>query len=60
MKRWYRSLTPEGKLWCESSDPDEVARMTPRGEGYTFWVCEAQVVYSPWERVGEWHLEANQ
>jgi hypothetical protein len=21
---WYRSLTPDGRLWCESSDPEEV------------------------------------
>ena len=28
VRTYYHSLTPDGKVWCESSDPLEVRRMT--------------------------------
>lgn len=31
IKTWYRSILSDGTLWCESSDPGEVIRMS---EGY--------------------------
>jgi hypothetical protein len=46
-KTWYRSLTPGGQLWCESSDPDEVARMSA-GTGCTFERLEIVTVTLPW------------
>lgn len=27
-RTWYRSIHYSGKVWCESSDPDEVIRMS--------------------------------
>lgn len=35
VRRWYRSSLPGGGIWCESSDPDEVVRMSV-GHGCTY------------------------
>ncbi|KIA63016.1 hypothetical protein [Nocardia vulneris] len=34
--RWYRILQPDGELWMETSDPDEVHRESQR----TGWPVE--------------------
>lgn len=50
IKTWYRSsLQPEGTIWCESSDPEEVRRMS---EGYDvfFQKLEHYMVTTGWER----------
>jgi len=47
---WYRSLTPDGKLWCESSNLDEVLRMSV-GKNCTYQRQINELVTHPWE---EW------
>lgn len=52
VRTWYRSLTPDGKLWCESADPLEVRRMTHPRETLTyekFLVYEVSDGWMPWE-----------
>lgn len=48
--RWYRSLTPDGKVWCESSNAAEVLERS-YGEGFTFQVlvCTVTESWEPWE-----------
>jgi hypothetical protein len=46
-KTWYRSLTPDGGLWCESSNPAEVREMTT-GDGYTFQKLDVVTVRTGW------------
>ena len=46
LKTWYRSLR-DGKLWCESSNPDEVARMS--GPGDVFEALRYYAVTSGWQ-----------
>jgi hypothetical protein len=45
---WYRSLTPDGKVWCESRDPDEVQRMS-KGKNCTYEKYETYEVATGWE-----------
>lgn len=47
-KIWYRSLTPDGKLWCESSSPTEVAESS-EGMDCTFQRLVIEMVTNPWE-----------
>lgn len=49
---WYRSLTPDGKLWCESSDPQEVIERS-EGKGCTFQIHRVRLIsegWEPWEK----------
>lgn len=46
---WYRALTPDGKLWCESSSPGEVADAARMYPGSTLHRCEVRLVTGPWE-----------
>jgi hypothetical protein len=46
LKTWYRSLR-DGKIWCESSDPEEVARMS--GPDDTYEALRYYAVTSGWQ-----------
>jgi len=49
---WYRSITPDGKLWCESSDPKEVIKRS-KGKECTFQIFRIRLVsdgWEPWEK----------
>lgn len=49
IKTWYRAiLQPEGTLWCESSDPEEVCRMS-EGEDVFFQKKELYLIENEWE-----------
>jgi hypothetical protein len=50
MQRWYRSVTPDGVVWCESRNVAEV-RERSRGRGCTFEVMEIRQWSTPWERI---------
>jgi hypothetical protein len=43
---WYRSLLPDGSVWCESSDPDEV--LDSETPGLTFQKKEVYKVSEGW------------
>jgi hypothetical protein len=45
---WYRSLTPDGKVWCESRDPKEVVVMSA-GKGCRFEKLTTYIVHGDWE-----------
>lgn len=50
-RTYYRSLEPDGTLWCESRDPVEVRRMTHPDQPLTYErmdVCEATEGWRPW------------
>lgn len=51
---WYRSLTPDGKVWCESSDPDEVMQQSV-GMRCVFQRLEVVQTTRPWR---EWTPDA--
>jgi hypothetical protein len=55
VSRWYRSLLPDGSLWCETSDPDECVRMS-EGRECTFQVLEVVQIDRPWR---EWVPDAS-
>lgn len=46
---WYRALSPDGELWCESSDPQEVAKSVAGRKGYTLQRLPSYLVRTPWE-----------
>lgn len=50
-RTWYRSLTPDGAVWCESTDPDEVVRMSAGRKGlrYEKSVVELVTTESDWD-----------
>lgn len=48
VRTYYRSLTPDGKLWCESRDPDEVVQRS-EGEGITFERSDVWMVTQGWK-----------
>jgi hypothetical protein len=48
MSVWYRSLTPDGRVWCESSDPEEVKQPHPKGVELTFQKMEVRKVSEGW------------
>lgn len=51
IRTWYRSrIVGSGALWCESSDPDEVLRMSAGHEVF-FEKHETYEVESGW---GKW------
>jgi hypothetical protein len=55
-KTWYRSLTPDGKVWCESSDredfiDDEGLDTGPNGVPLTFQKLTHYSATSGWQ---EW------
>lgn len=45
---WYRSVTPDGKVWCESRDPDEVVEAS-EGKDCTFWQFPTFTVRAGWQ-----------
>lgn len=49
-RSYYRSITPDGELWCESSDPEEVREMS-EGKECTFQVANVYEIDSGWQ---EW------
>lgn len=50
VRRWYASYTPDGSLWCESSDPAEVLeRSRGRGCTYAVIVTYERHVREPWD-----------
>lgn len=46
---WYRALLPDGKVWCESSDPKDLDRPGPAGVPLTYQRMTIELVESPWE-----------
>lgn len=54
-RTWYRALSGDGKLWCETSDPREVAQSVEDveavqdGQGYTLERLRCYIVRTPWE-----------
>lgn len=52
-KTWYRSYTPDGKVWCESSDPAEVVERS-EGLGCLFERQVIELVTNPWEPWEPW------
>lgn len=46
---WYESYTPDGKVWCGSSDPDEVVRRSA-GRECTYWklVTKLETSFEVW------------
>lgn len=51
VRTYYRSLTPDGELWCESRDPLEVIEMS-EGQNCTFEVVRFYEVTDGWQ---EWN-----
>jgi hypothetical protein len=47
-KIWYRSCTPDGKVWCESSSAREVVEMS-EGDDVTFHRLVITKVTGAWE-----------
>jgi hypothetical protein len=50
---WYRALDPDGRVWCESSNPDEVAASVKDRTDYTLetmTVYSASTTWKPWTR----------
>lgn len=45
---WYRSTLANGDLWCESSNPEEVVRMSV-GKDVYFQQLETYQVTTGWE-----------
>ena len=51
VRTYYRSLTPDGKLWCETRDPEEVIERS-QGMDCTFErvdVYEVTEGWQPWD-----------
>lgn len=46
-KVWYRSCNPDGTVWCETSDPGEVVRMSA-GLDVTYWRLDGADLRYPW------------
>ncbi len=46
---WYRSLAPDGSLWCETSSPDEAAQSVDGLAGYTLQKLPTFTVRTPWQ-----------
>ena len=46
--RWYRSLLPDGSLWCETSDPQECLIQSD-GHNCTFEMFETVQFDGPWK-----------
>lgn len=46
---WYRALSPDGSLWCESSSPSEVRQSIRGREGYTLEQFTRYLITTPWE-----------
>lgn len=47
-KVWYRSILPDGTLWCESSNAAEVVSMS-EGKDVKFERMEVHIVHGDWE-----------
>lgn len=48
-KIWYRTLTPTGALWCETSDRMEAIRSIEGREGYQLQRMEIHLVRGEWK-----------
>lgn len=53
MSVWYRSKTPDGKVWCESSYPSDVSEDDKTFTDLTF---EKKEVYRVTEGWVEWEI----
>lgn len=52
VRSWYRSVTPDGTLWCEASDPHEVLDRTNPDEPLAYQrydVYEITAGWQPWD-----------
>lgn len=49
LSTWYRSLTPDGKLWAEGSEPEEI--LTDKKPGLTFQKKETYRVSDGWKDI---------
>lgn len=47
-KTWYRSITPDQKTWCESSNPHEVIERS-EGKGCRFERLTTYLVTNEWQ-----------
>lgn len=47
-RTWYRSQTPDGNVWAESSDPADMLRPGPDGVELTYLVSTVHLVTTPW------------
>lgn len=48
---WYRSVLPDGSVWCESSSAAEVYDRS-KGLECTYWTMTTWLVKGPWRL---WH-----
>lgn len=48
MRACYRSTLPDGSIWCESSDPEDMRRPGPPGIKLSRWSLVTTITYS-WE-----------
>lgn len=53
-RTWYRALSPDGSLWCETSNPREVAESIEGKDGFTLQQLKCYIVRTPWE---SWEAE---
>ena len=49
VRTYYKSLTPNGNMWCESRDPDEVRRHTHPTEKLTYEKFEIYEISDGWQ-----------
>ena len=52
VRTWYRSLYGNGRIWCESRDPDEVREASKKRKDCTFERYDTYEVtegWQPWE-----------
>lgn len=50
-RTWYRALLPDGRLWCESTEPDQVAQQSAGRRGLRFEKTVVELVEhtEPWD-----------
>lgn len=46
---WYRALLPDGMIWVESRDPEDMKRPGPEGIPLKFERMTVRRVYGPWQ-----------
>lgn len=49
-RAWYRALSADGSLWCETSNPDEVVESVAGRDGFVLERLPTYIVRTPWER----------
>lgn len=59
---WYRSFTPDGKLWCESSSVDDYGPVDltgMEGEDLEYWTAHNEVEKTlTYQRIGVYTISA--